>query len=223
MTRLLLVEDDLSLGATLQERLSKEGYQVDWAEDKATALRQVAENPYQLILLDVGLPDGTGFEFAEQVRRQHATPFIFVTAMADAEYRLQGYELGAEEYIPKPFHLKELLLRVARVLENNQTKHGLQLGHCTVNLDEMRIIDRHGNSHYLSHRDSKVLALLIERAPAVVSRDDILDIAWSTEKFPSNRSVDNCIVRLRQLLDDNNAELIRTVRGVGYQLPGIPD
>lgn len=220
MKRLLLVEDDSSLGATLQERLVKEGYQVDWAEDKQSAQSFCQDQQYDLILLDVGLPDGTGFEFATEVKQLSSTPFIFVTAMADAEFRLQGYELGAEEYIPKPFHLKELLLRVARVLEKNQSESNAQyqINAARINLGEMSIQSAEGEQHFLSNRDFQVLKLLIDRYPAVVSRDDILNIAWQSEGYPSNRSVDNCIVRLRQMLGQPQDEVIRTVRGVGYQL-----
>lgn len=225
MSQLLLVEDDPSLGATLQERLSKESHQVDWAKTKSEAQTYFNESNYDLIILDVGLPDGTGFEFAETVRSQtinNKVPFIFVTAMAGAEYRLKGYELGAEEYIPKPFHLKELLIRVAKVLESteqpdNANPPRIHIDGFVIDLSSLSITKPDGEINYIPSRDGKVLSLLLERSPNVVSRDDILTTAWASEKTPTNRSVDNCIVRLRQLLNDEQAQLIRTVRGVGYQ------
>src|SRR5689334_20091462 len=108
MTRILLVEDDKSLGATLRERLSKEGYEVIWTETKKDSLAAHRQNPFDLYIFDVGLPDGTGFELAREVKDGGNRPFLFLTAQSDAESRLEGYELGAEEYIPKPFHLREL-------------------------------------------------------------------------------------------------------------------
>ncbi|HEX4924864.1 MAG TPA: response regulator, partial [Bdellovibrionales bacterium] len=118
MKHLLLVEDDPSLGATLQERLEKEGYSVAWAQSRAEAESAFARKPPDLVILDVGLPDGSGFDLAKLIKKKSVVPFIFVTAMTTAEYRLEGFEIGAEEYIPKPFHLKELLLRVKHVLDN---------------------------------------------------------------------------------------------------------
>ena len=217
MPALLLVEDDASLGATLQERLAKEAYDVDWAQTKLQAQSFFDDSKYDLVILDVGLPDGTGFELSEHIKKQSNVPFIFVTAMGSAEYRLKGYELGAEEYIPKPFHLKELLIRVARVLESNKEKNNIQIGSFTIDLLRMSIIDKDNNVEQLSARDCKVLSLLIDRAPNVVSRDDILEYAWPGDNFRSNRTVDNCVVRLRQALDDSQATIIRTARGVGYQ------
>jgi len=225
VSHLLLVEDDPSLGATLQERLSKESHQVDWAKTKLEAQTYFNKANYDLIILDVGLPDGTGFEFAEAVRGKtlnNKVPFIFVTAMAGAEYRLKGYELGAEEYIPKPFHLKELLIRVSKVLDSNESttnsnKQPIHIDGFVIDLESLSITKPDGEINYIPSRDCKVLSLLLDRSPNVVSRDDILTTAWASEKTPTNRSVDNCIVRLRQLLNDEQAQLIRTVRGIGYQ------
>src|SRR5689334_221910 len=115
MKHLLLVEDDSSLGATLQERLEKEGYSVDWATTQNEAISFLKSRAPDLVILDVGLPDGSGFDLAKKIKSESLVPFIFVTAMTNAEYRLEGYEIGAEEYIPKPFHLKELLIRVKHV------------------------------------------------------------------------------------------------------------
>jgi DNA-binding response OmpR family regulator len=223
MKRLLLVEDDESLGATLQERLQKEGYAVEWATSLREARAKAEGDPFHLVILDVGLPDGTGTEFAKELRKRSRVPFIFVTARNSAEDRLEGYEIGAEEYIPKPFHLKELLLRVRHVLENHADAPvptgGRRLA-ClgrVIDLDAMAIESNDGKREFLAARDARLLEFLIGVAPKVVSRDEILNEIWGEEKFPSTRTVDNAMVRLRQALGDRDGKVIRSVRSVGYQ------
>lgn len=211
--KLLLVEDDPSLGATLQERLLKESYQVDWAQSFAQAKKSLLEERYDLVLLDVTLPDGDGFALAKVV--QEKTPFLFMTAMSSAENRLAAYEMGAQEFIPKPFHLKELLLRVQHVLEAHQLPHEIIYSEGKLDLLRMTIVRKDGYTELLQPRDFQLLKLLIQVAPRVLSRDEILNKVWGEDKFPSNRTVDNAIVRLRQGL--GSAELIRSVRGLGYQ------
>ncbi len=146
MTRILLVEDDPSLGATLKERLGKEGYDVAWASTKADAAREAGAGAFDLYIFDVGLPDGTGFELARELPPK---PFLFLTAQGDAESRLQGYELGAEEYIPKPFHLRELLLRVKHVLENHAPSSALKIGGVEANFESFTFT-RDGDSEQRS-------------------------------------------------------------------------
>lgn len=223
MKSLLLVEDDRTLAETLTERLQKEGYAVQWADSVKSASAHLADQRFDLVIFDVGLPDGSGFELAKKLRAGELTavnrsaPFVFLTAMTSAEYRLEGYEIGAEEYIPKPFHLKELLLRVKHVLENHSTKAVLQLEDREIDWDALEVrvggevVDR------IQMRDAMLLRLLVVRSPAVVSRDEILDKIWGESNFPSSRTVDNAVVRLRQALGENSAARIRSVRSVGYQ------
>lgn len=215
--RLLLVEDDASLGETLQERLQKEGYDVVWVQTQGAAEKSVKETNFDLIVLDVGLPDGSGFDFARQVKSERSTPFIFVTAMNSAEHRLEGYEIGAEEFVPKPFHLKELLLRIKHVLSTHPQIDEIKAGDRVIDLAAQAIVLPSGEREYLPARDFQLLKLLIQSAPRVLSRDEILDQVWGEDKYPSHRTVDNSIVRLRQALNDSGGRLIRSVRGVGYQ------
>jgi two-component system, OmpR family, phosphate regulon response regulator PhoB len=217
MKHLLLVEDDPSLGATLQERLQKEGYSVSWAQSQADGESAFQNKVPDLVILDVGLPDGSGFELAKKIKSKSVVPFIFVTAMTTAEYRLEGYEIGAEEYIPKPFHLKELLLRVKHVLDNHALAREIICGDYRIEMEGMSIIDSSGKKEFLAARDFKLLKLLIDSTPRVVSRDEILNSIWGEDKFPTQRTVDNSIVRLRQALGDTDGRWIRSVRGVGYQ------
>jgi two-component system phosphate regulon response regulator PhoB len=217
LRKLLLVEDDTSLGETLKERLAKENYDVEWAQTYAAAAEFIGGKAFDLIILDVGLPDGDGFQLAKEVRRKTATPFLFVTAMNSAEHRLAGYELGAEEFIPKPFLLKELLLRIKHVLDEHAPVSEVKIGELTIDLEAQVIISRDGSKEFLAARDFQLLKFLIEASPRVISRDDILNAIWGEDKFPSTRTVDNAIVRLRQATRDTGGRLIRSVRGVGYQ------
>lgn len=214
---IFLVEDDLSLGTTLSDRLKKD-FEVIWGRNFMESERIIqAEQHFDLAILDLGLPDGSGFDLARRIQSKYKNNqklFIFLTAQADAESRLQGFEIGAQEFVPKPFHLKELLIRVNHVLETHQTLQVIALQNCQIDLDAMTIKDNTGKIEYPPLTDMKVLKFLIDRAPRTVSRDEIIDSVWGQDKMPSHRSIDNVIVRLRQLL--KNEDVIRSVRGIGY-------
>ncbi len=216
MTRILLVEDDRSLGATLHERLVKEGYEVVWKTNKKDSLSEHSKSPFDLYILDVGLPDGTGFELAQELKVVDRRPFLFLTAQSDAESRLRGYELGAEEYIPKPFHLRELLLRVRHVLDNHTASHILHIGPIKVDFDSYTF-ERDGVPETVASKDLQLLKLLVDQSPKVVSRDEALNLLWGEDKFPSARTVDNSILRLRSVLSEEVSLCIESVRGVGYR------
>jgi DNA-binding response OmpR family regulator len=215
LSHILLVEDDSSLGQTLQERLERNSYIVSWAKTLSQAREKLKAEIFDLVILDVGLPDGSGFDFAREVKMSKSAPFIFMTAMASAPHRLEGFEIGAEEFIPKPFHLKEMLLRVKHVLENHGAVKRIKVGLKTIDFKSQAILDSKGGLEFLPTRDFQLLELLINAAPRVVSRDEILEKLWGSEKFPTNRTVDNIIVRLRSLLGETPC--IRSVRGIGYQ------
>ncbi|MDZ4786402.1 MAG: response regulator transcription factor [bacterium] len=219
MKSILLIEDDSSLGATLKERLEKEDFKVSWAKLKSEAEDLISRFKFDLVILDIGLPDGNGFDIAKKIKTKDTTPFIFVTAMNTAEYRLTGYELGADEYIPKPFHLKELLLRIRKVLGSEvKLEKIIKLGDLVIDLEAMTIVYADGKVEYPTSRDFSILKFLIQVAPKVISREEILKevCSESSETAPTLRTIDNSIVRLRQLLGDNH-KCIRSVRGIGYQ------
>lgn len=217
MRKILLVEDDLSLGETLTDRLKRD-YDVAWGRNLAEAWALFTKSrDYDLIILDVGLPDGNGFELAAKIRQISPALFLFLTAQADAESRLRGFELGAQEYIPKPFHLKELLIRVKHVLDAHAPTRELKLENCVVNFTQMSVTKKTGQIEYPPVTDLKILQLLVEKSPRVLSRDEIMNEVWGVDKNPSHRTIDNIIVRLRQLLGDDGEKHIRSVRGVGYQ------
>jgi two-component system phosphate regulon response regulator PhoB len=220
MKNILLVEDDASLGLTLSERLNKD-YKVTWTKTMAEAWNHFVqhETEIDLAILDVGLPDGNGFDLARKIKARCKTPILFLTAQSDAENRLQGYEIGAEEFIPKPFHLKELLMRLSHVLEAHSVTKEYVLENVSINFHDMSIKSKTGKVEYPSISDMKILKLLIERSPNILSRDEIINEIWGEDKMISHRTIDNMIVRLRHLIE---GDYIRSVRGTGYQYINNP-
>ncbi len=226
--RLLMVEDEPNVAATVAERLRAAGYQVVRTESVAGARRAIGEGSYQLALIDVGLPDGSGFDLARVLReRAPATAIVFLTAHASAEDRVRGLELGADDYVGKPFLFKELLLRIQNCLKRAQDlaqvpgeiRGQVRIGRALVDFERFSAtVDAENRA--LTHKECSVLRLLAERVGKAVSRDEILDRAWSADEFPTSRTVDNFIVRLRKLVEVNPADprIIRSIRGVGYLL-----
>ena len=171
MKRLLLVEDDRSLGATLCERLQREKYDVYWAETKQRALKKLGEGFWDLVILDIGLPDGSGFELARHIKEKTSLPIMFMTALSTAEHRLEGFEIGAADFIPKPFHLRELLLRVKHVLDSHPVQREISCNGRVIELSNRVIVQPGGEREYPNARWTTwscacVSCWAIPRAPA---------------------------------------------------------
>jgi two-component system alkaline phosphatase synthesis response regulator PhoP len=226
---ILVLEDEANVAMTLVERLRRDGYHVELARSIAEAKIALTNHRFDLALLDVGLPDGSGFEIGAELRqKQTGCAVIFLTAYADPDDRVRGLELGAEDYVAKPFHLRELLLRIQNVLRRVAYIHqqgaigaaiDMTLGRAILHLARFEIqVD--GVVHPLTHKECALMKFLLERRGEVVSRDEILNFVWSADEYPTPRTVDNFIMRLRRLIerDPNHPDLIRSVRGVGYQL-----
>ncbi|MCC7442880.1 MAG: response regulator transcription factor [Bdellovibrionales bacterium] len=230
--KLLLVEDEPNVGSTLEERLRHEGFEVAWAKGFAEALGFVKSSgaaPFELALLDVGLGDGSGFDLASEIRaRSAATAVVFVTALGRPEERVQGLELGAEDYIVKPFHFRELLLRVQNALKRARgiARGSGAPGASSVEIGRARVdfaafsARRGAEAISLTHKECALLRLLHERRGCVVSREEILSEIWSSDELPTTRTVDNFILRLRKLVETDPSDplVIRSIRGIGYQL-----
>ena len=225
LSRILIIEDEKNLGSTLLERFDLTGYQATWAQTGADARFEIDKRKYDLALVDVGLPDETGFEVASYIRkRQPGTALVFLTAMGTPEDRVRGLELGAEDYIVKPFHLKELQLRVRNALKRSRylssnLQESIQIGNALVDFQKFEV-KKDSQVFSLTHKECALLKLLVERRGNVVSREEILNHVWGEEEFPTPRTVDNFILRLRKLIefDSENPEVIKNIRGVGYQL-----
>ena len=226
--RILVIEDERNVASTLVERLEKEGFSVTWAQTAEEARQEISRTRFDLALVDVGLPDGSGFDVAAALRKKYpTTALIFLTAFANPEDRVHGLELGAEDYVVKPFNLKELLLRIhnglkrARYLaaEAEGVNDEINVGRAVIRFSKFEA-EAEGQIHSLTHKETALLKLLIERKGKVVSRDEILDRVWSENEFPTSRTVDNFIMRLRRLIEKNPEDpmIIKSIRGVGYQL-----
>jgi two-component system alkaline phosphatase synthesis response regulator PhoP len=229
--QLLVVEDERNVGQTLAERLQGAGYRVTLAESAARARQAWRAQAPQLTLLDVGLPDGNGFDLAGELRAAlPQTAIIFLTAHGNPEERVRGLELGADDYLTKPFHFRELLLRIQNCLKRAQDlaevpgemRGVVRIGRARVDFERFSA-EVAGTHHALTHKECAVLRLLASRVGKAVSRDEILDKAWSADEFPTSRTVDNFIVRLRKLVEPNADEprVIRSIRGVGYLLTEV--
>jgi len=227
--RILVVDDEAHLAAGIRENLEAEGYRTEVAHDGRAGLEKVAEQHFDLIVLDVMMPNMDGIELCAQMRRQGlSTPVLFLTVKGDAEDRVRGFEAGGDDYLTKPFHLKELLLRVAAILRRSswyQTNGApLTFGGNRIDFQTYEAHAWDGTEHALTHKEAMILKALAERAGHIVTREEILDRVWGYEVFPSTRTIDNFIVRLRKRFE-RNAEApahFHTVRGVGYRFTPEP-
>ena len=220
MNRILLVEDDQALINILELRFKEEGYEISIAQSASAALEHLGTGvPPHLAMIDVGLPDRDGFEVARALReRFREVPFVFLTAMGSPEYRLEGYELGASDYIPKPFHFKELLLRVKRILGEQDSKPPIELDSLRLDPKTRQLTVGSGSPAKLTEREFHLLYHLIENSPRILSRNEVLEELWKADSEKANaRTVDNTILRLRQAVGEELATRILSVRGAGYQ------
>ena len=222
--RLLLVEDFETYGAALVRGLSSHRFCVTWVRNLCGARRELEDGDFQLALLDVGLPDGSGMDLCGEIRRRHpGMATVFLTSMSDPSCRLQGLQLGADDYVPKTSHFREIVLRVENALSRRrhwQPVSGcLTVGRRSIDLAAQEV--RVGRcTHHLGAREAALLRFLLARRGMVVSRDEILDEVWSPDEYPSPRTVDNFIVKLRRVIEEDpeNPQVLRSVWGVGYQL-----
>ncbi len=222
---LLLLEDEINVGSTLKDRLTLDGFDVSWAQSVTQAKVFLNERAFALALLDVQLPDGSGFDVGEIIKKHHPSlAMVFLTAAGTPDDRIHGLEIGAEDYIVKPFNFKELLLRIHNVLkraqfitQNIQSHEEVRIGRATVRFNQYEMIVGQ-DKHHLSHKECALLKLLYDKRGSVVSRDEILNLVWSEDEYPTPRTIDNFVLRLRKLVepDANVPSIIRSVRSVGY-------
>lgn len=228
--RILVVEDEEHLAAGISENLEAEGYATEVAHDGEEGLAKIRENTYDLVLIDVMMPKLDGLEVCAAIRRDGlTTPVMFLTVKGDPADRIRGLEAGGDDYLAKPFHLKELLLRVTAILRRsdwyNQNEDKLSFMGNEIDFKTYQARAWDGSEHALTHKEAMILKMLSENAGTIVPREDILDKVWGYEVFPSTRTIDNFIVRLRKRFERNpEAPLhFHTVRGVGYRFTLEPE
>ena len=218
MKRILLVEDDAALGTTLSERLRREGYQLRWAQNYAEATTALNVELFDAAIIDISLPDGDGFAIARHPKASGRLPILFLTAMNSAECRLEAFELGAADYIPKPFHLQELIIRLRRMLAplaDGPRAEIIDCGPFRLNAQGSAIEFADGATEFLPTKEFQLLKTLVQASPAAISREELCEKIWG--EAANQRTVDNSILKLRQVLERTGKEWIRSVRGVGYQ------
>ncbi len=213
----LLLEDDSSLGSSIKEWMDHESYKCTWAKTVKDFFEKLAIEKFDFYILDVGLPDGNGFDVADSLKTKgFDEPIIFLTAMSSAEHRLKAYKSGGTEFVPKPFLFEELKLRLEHVLENHSLPKQFEYKDLTLFLETRELRWKSGERSFLAQRDFGILLCLIESSPKIVTRDQLLDKFWGVDQFPTHRTVDNSIVRLRQALKEHSS-CIDSVRGEGYR------
>jgi two-component system response regulator RegX3 len=227
----LLVEDEESITEPLQEALAREGFDASVARTAAEALARTRELEPDVVLLDVMLPDGSGFDVCRELRRESRVPIIMVTARGEEADRVVGLELGADDYVTKPFSAREVTARIRAVLRRAEEQPGaapvedvLQVGELRVE-PARRTATLSGAELELSRKEFDVLALLAGEAGRVVTRERLLEDVWDTSWFGSTKTLDVHVSALRRKLGDDPSapRYLHTVRGVGFRLQAPED
>jgi two-component system response regulator CpxR len=222
--RLLLVDDDRDLATMLQEYLEPEGFSVEWAGNGPAALERLAEDTFDLVILDVMMPGMNGFEVLRRIRAEGDTPVLMLTARGDDVDRIVGLEIGADDYLAKPFNPRELVARLRAVLRRARPAPASEAGQIeagSIVLDlRTRRATRDGRELRLTGTEFQLLGLLVAAVGEVVSKETISREVLGRKLLPWDRSVDTHISNLRGKLagDDRERNPIRNIRGVGYTL-----
>ena len=223
--KILLVEDESSLAMGLEFNLKEEGYIVKWVDDGQKAVDAFEAEKFDLIILDIMLPYLDGFEVAEAVRlKDQQIPILILSAKDKIKDRIQGLETGADDYLTKPFHLEELILKVKRMLERKSWYSELQedipvysFGDNTIDFKEFKCICD-GKEYPLTQQEAMLLKFMVENEGKLLSRKEILEKVWHINSKIETRTIDNFIVRFRKYFSSGSKknEYFKTIRGVGY-------
>ena len=222
--RLLLAEDEAHAGEYLVKGLGENGFFVEWVRNGIDALHQARTAAYDLIILDVGLPGMDGWTVLRELRKQHQTPVLLLTARDRVEDRVRGLEIGADDYLVKPYAFSELLARVRALLRRGKDRDGdiLHMGDLEVHLLRRRI-ERGGKRIDLTAKEYALLLLLMRRRGEVLSRTLIAEQVWDMNFDSDTNVVEVAVRRLRAKIDDPfQSKLIHTVRGFGYVMEERP-
>lgn len=224
---ILLVEDEENLHETLKLNLELEGYEVSSAFDGMTALKKTGEEYFDLIIMDVMLPETDGISVTEAIRiRNNRVPILILSARDSGADRVLGLRKGADDYLTKPFNLEELLLRVHKLIDKNKrladtavTPDLYCFGKNQIDFEAQEAVTKNGERIELSKKEVMLLRLLIENKNNVVTREKILQTVWGYNIYPTTRTIDNFILNFRKYFEDDtrNPRYFHSVRGVGYK------
>lgn len=227
MIKILIVEDDATIAFSMKYALEGEGYEVDSANNIENAKNKIKSNNYDLLLLDVMLPDGNGYELCEEVRKNSEVPIIFLTACDEEVNIVMGLDIGADDYITKPFRVRELMSRIKAVLRRKSSKKeesetNLKFGDLNIATLEARVFKKE-EEIFLTAAEYKLLLILIQNKGHVLSRVQILEKLWDVSyDFVNDNTLTVYIKRLREKIEDNpsSPKYIITARGLGYKFVG---
>ena len=227
MRKILLVEDSESIAKGLQFSLEQEGYSVEITDSSKYAKEQVLKEKYDLIILDISLPDGNGFEVCEFIKKNTNIPVIFLTARDEETNVVLGFEIGADDYVIKPFRTRELISRINNVLRRYKTDTNIKdniikAKNISIDLDKMSVL-KDDKEIVLTALEFKIVSLLFTNIGRIVTREQILDRIWDIAgNFVNDNTLTVYIKRIREKLEKNaqEPEIIKTVRGIGYKVEG---
>ena len=225
--KILLVEDEAHIAQTIQLNLELENYQVVHADNGKRALALFKAQQFNLVVLDIMLPEIDGFTLCDLFRDQNKTiPIIILSARNSSADKIEGLKLGADDYLSKPFNLEELLLRIKNLLKRNErfTSEQKELiefsfDRFQINFLTYEIVGLRDKKNLLGKKEIQLLKLLVEKKNQVVSRDEILEKVWATDDLPTSRTIDNYILSFRKYFELNPREpkYFHSIRGVGYK------
>lgn len=226
--KILVADDEERIRRLIRMYLEREDFEVEEAEDGQEALDLALENEYDAILLDIMMPEMDGIEVCEEIRKEKTTPIIMLTAKGEESNRVQGFEVGADDYIVKPFSPREVVLRIKAVLRRSgnsnmgttQTSNLLVFPHVTIDLDAYRV-SSNDKEIALTPKEYELLVFLAQSPDKVFKREELLKEVWQYEFFGDLRTVDTHVKRLREKLtsvSEDAAKMIVTVWGIGYKL-----
>lgn len=226
MKKICVVEDEESLSEIIKMNLEIEGYSVETISHGTEAfLRSPEMDEFDLVILDVMLPEVSGLTICREIRKYSKVPVLFLSAKGTTQDRIAGLRLGANDYLPKPFDLEELLLRVQVLIDgfeelNNEPLQVINIGEFEINFATFQVENKASRKITdLSKRETDLLKLFYDKKGLVVSREEILDTLWRNDQFPTARTIDNYILTFRKLFenDPKDPQYFHSIRGVGYK------
>lgn len=218
MKKILIIEDESSISDFVKLELEYEGYQVSIKEDGREGLKEALENDYDLIILDIMLPSMNGFEICRRLKREKNTPIIMLSAKDSVTDKVNGLQIGADDYIPKPFAIEELLARINAIFRRVDSLYNyiVKFKDLVINRNS-RTVSKNDKEINLTTKEYELLMILIDNKDKVVTRDELLEKIWGYEYEPETNVTDVYVRYLRSKLNnENKEEYIQTIRSVGY-------